>query len=72
MSLITEKSLKVITFSRKQEDWYFWEVKFLAKVRCKRFREILLGTIAILMDAKKFDVNKVDEKEKHKICEKIF
>jgi len=35
MSLIEEKNLKVIVFSGKQEDWKFWEVKFLVRARCK-------------------------------------
>jgi len=38
--------------------------------RCKGFREILLGTVTIPEDSEKFDLNKVDEKEKHEIHEK--
>jgi len=34
------------------------------------FREILLGTIAILKDSEKFDLTKADEKEKHKTRKK--
>ena len=43
MSVVEEKSLKVIAFSGKQDDWKFWEVKFLARARRKGFRETLLG-----------------------------
>jgi len=70
MSLIKEKNLKVGSFSGKQEDWKFWEIKFLAWARCKEFREILLGTVSITKDSEKFDLNMVDEKEKKKICKK--
>jgi len=70
MSLIKEKNLKVIAFNGKQEEWKFWEVKFLARVRRKGFREILLGTITIPKDSEKFDLNKANEKEKSEICNK--
>jgi len=45
MSLIEEKNLQVIVFSGKQDEWKFWEVKFLTQVGCKGFKEILLGRI---------------------------
>jgi len=70
MSLIEEKNLKVIVFSGKQEDWKFWEVKFLARARRKGFREILLGTVAIPTDSEKFDLTKADEKAKSEIRDK--
>jgi len=70
MSLIKEKNLKVISFSGKQEDWKYWEIKFLARARRKGFREILQGTIPIPKGNKHFDFNKPDEKEKSEICEK--
>jgi len=50
MSTIEEKSLKVIVFSGKQDDWRFWEVKFLARARRKGFRELLLGKLTIPID----------------------
>jgi len=40
MSVVEEKNLKVIAFSGKQDDWKFWEIKFLARARRKGFREI--------------------------------
>jgi len=70
MSIIKEKNLKVIVFSRKQDDWKFWEVKFLARARRKGFREILLGKETIPKDDEKFDLNKANEKTKSKICNK--
>jgi len=70
MSVVEEKSLKVIAFSGKQDDWKFWEVKFLTRARRKGFREILLGKETIPKDNEKFDLDKPDEKAKSKICEK--
>jgi len=70
MSLIEEKNLKVIVFSGKQEDWKFWEVKFLARARRKGFREILLGTVKIPKDLEKFDLMVPAEKAQSKICDK--
>jgi len=69
-SLIEEKNLKVIIFSGKQEDWKFWEVKFLARARRKGFREILLGTVKILKDLEKFDLTDPKEKAQNEICDK--
>jgi len=51
MSTIKEKSLKVIVFSGKQDDWRFWEVKFLVRARRKGFRELLLGKKTIPTDS---------------------
>jgi len=69
MTVIEEKSLKVITFSGKQEDWKYWEIKFLARARRKGFKELLEGTIPIPKDDEKFDLTKPAEKEKSEICE---
>jgi len=68
MSLIEEKNLKVIVFGGKQEDWKFWEMKFLARARRKGVREILLGTVKILTDLKLFDLTVPAEKAQSKIC----
>jgi len=70
MSLIEEKSLKVIVFSSKQEDWKFWEVKFFARARRKGFREILLGTVKIPKDSEKFDLTVPAEKAQSEIHDK--
>jgi len=50
---VEEKNLKIIAFSGKQDDWKFWEVKFLTRARRKGFQEILLGTVEIPQDDKK-------------------
>jgi len=71
MSVIEEKNFKIIAFSGQQEDWKFWEVKFLARARRRGFREILLGTIPIPKDDEKFDLTKPDKKAKGKICGRI-
>jgi len=70
MSLIEEKDLKVIVFSGKQEDWKFWEVKFLARARHKGFREILPETVKIPKDLEKFDLMVPTEKAQSEICNK--
>jgi len=41
MSIVEEKNLKVIVFNEKQDDWKFWEVKFLARARRKGFKYFL-------------------------------
>jgi len=72
MSAIEEKSLKVIVFSGKQDDWRFWEVKFLVHACCKGFRELLLGNVTIpkdsailnamvLAEKKQIDIRKANE-----------
>ena len=70
MSVVEEKNLKVIAFSGKQDDWKFWEVKFLARARRKGFREILLGKETIPKDNEKFDLSKPDKKAKSEIRKK--
>jgi len=70
MSLIEEKNLKVIVFSGKQEDWKFWEVKFLARAWRKGFRDSCLELWQFGRIQKNFDLNKVDEKAKSEICDK--
>jgi len=70
MSLIEEKNLKVVVFSGKQDDWKFWEVKFLARARRKGFKEILLGTVKIPKDLEKFDLTVPTEKAQSEIHNK--
>ncbi len=38
---IEAQNLKVIVFNEKQDDWKFWEVKFLARARRKGFKYFL-------------------------------
>jgi len=70
MSVVEEKSLKVIAFSGKQDDWKFWEVKFLARARRKGFREILLGKETIPKDDEKFDLTDPKEKAQSEMRDK--
>jgi len=69
MSAIEEKALKVIVFSGRQDDWKFWEVKFLARARRKGFRELLLGNKTIPKDSVKLDPSVPAEKIQIEICE---
>ena len=46
-----EKSIKVIQFSGKHEDWNVWKEKFLAKANRKGFKEVLLGEVEIPKDS---------------------
>jgi len=69
MSAIEEKTLKVIVFSGKQEDWKFWEVKFLARARRKGFRELLLGKLTIPKDSDVLDATVPAEKKQIEIRE---
>jgi len=61
--------LKVIIFSGKQDDWRFWEVKFLACTRCKGFRELLLGNKTIPKDSEVLNETVPVEKAKIEIRE---
>ena len=39
-----EKTIRILTFSGKKDDWNMWAEKFLAKASIKGFDEILDGT----------------------------
>jgi hypothetical protein len=39
----TTVSIRVIPFTGKKEDWPIWSVTFLARARCKGYRDVLLG-----------------------------
>ena len=43
MSKIEEKSIRVIEFSGKEDDWKYWSVKFLARADLRGFGELLIG-----------------------------
>jgi hypothetical protein len=53
-----EKSLKLIPFSGKSEDWRMWSRKFLARAVVKKYREILLGEVVV-----PFDINGDEDEE---------
>ena len=43
MSKIEEKSIRVIEFSGKEDDWKYWSVKILARADLRGFGELLIG-----------------------------
>ena len=43
----TEKSIRILTFSGKKEDWMMWSDKFMAKAIMKGYDEVLDGTIIV-------------------------
>ena len=50
-----EKSIRIITFSGKKEDWCIWEEKFLARARRKGYKKILKGTETAPKDSETID-----------------
>ena len=42
-----EKSIRVLTFSGKDEDWDMWSKKFLAMAQRKKYKNVLTGKTAI-------------------------
>jgi hypothetical protein len=40
-------SICMIIFSCKKQYWPAWEERFLAKARCKGFKNLLLGRVTI-------------------------
>ena len=43
MSNTTEKAIRIIPFSGKEEDWRMWSRKFLARARLKEYKDVLTG-----------------------------
>ena len=44
MSDTKEKTIRIIPFSGKEEDWRMWSRKFLARAKVQEYKEILTGT----------------------------
>ena len=42
---IKEETLRVLPFSGNQKDWEVWETKFLAKMKRKGLKKVLVCTI---------------------------
>ena len=42
-----EKSIRILTFSGKDEDWDMWSKKFLAMAQRKKYKSVLTGKTAI-------------------------
>ena len=45
-----EKTIRILTFSGKKEDWMMWSDKFMAKAMMKGYNEILDGTMLVPED----------------------
>ena len=43
MSKIEERTIRVIEFSGKEDDWKYWLIKFLARADLRGFGELLIG-----------------------------
>ena len=43
----TEKTIRVIPFSGKQEEWRMWSRKFLARAKIRGYKEVLLGLVDV-------------------------
>ena len=43
MSKIEERTIRVIEFSGKEDDWKYWSVKSLARADLRGFGELLTG-----------------------------
>jgi len=41
----SDKAIRIIPFSGKQQDWRMWSKKFLARALMKGYKEVLLGTV---------------------------
>ena len=42
-----KKTIRILTFSGKKEDWMMWSDKFMAKAMMKGYDEILDGTLIV-------------------------
>ena len=58
------KTIKVIPFSGRDEDWGMWS-RFLSKVRKEKFKDILIGTKVVLPK-----VESEDRSEEEKLVKK--
>ena len=61
-----EKSIRIIPFSGKKEDWCIWEEKFLAWARRRGYKKILKGTETAPKDNEEFDEATDEGKKKLK------
>ena len=57
-----EETIKVIRFSGKKEDWVYWESKFLARARRKKYLDVLRGTISPKTEEEFSKITKESEK----------
>ena len=50
-----EKSIRIIPFSGKDEDWRMWSRKFLARAHLRKYKGVLLGTTTVPIDSDVID-----------------
>jgi hypothetical protein len=51
-----EKTIKIVQFSGKQEDWRKWSRKFLARATMKKYKGVLLGTTIVPAESDVLDL----------------
>jgi hypothetical protein len=61
-----ERSIRVIVFDGKQENWRQFKLKCLAKASYMGYRDALDGTVAVPKESDVLDLTKADDKEKLK------
>ena len=69
MSDLSEKSIRILTFSGKKEDWTMWSDKFLAKASMKGYDVILDGSTIIKDDDP--STLSTTQREAHEEAEKL-
>ena len=64
-----ERTVKLVPFSGKQEDWRKWSWKFLARAAIKKYEGILLGETQV----PRFDAEFDDDNEENDaaLCTKL-
>jgi len=72
MSENDDRVIRVIIFNGEQDEWNYWEEKFLARASKKGFKDVLTGIIQVPKDSKVLDLTtdegkKKDEAKKHNI-----
>ena len=65
-----EKSIHVLTFSGKDEDWDMWSKKFLAMAQHKKYKNVLTGKTNIPKEDATLTDN--DEKKAREANEKAY
>ena len=65
-----EKSIRVLTFSGKDEDWDMWSKKFLAIAQRKKYKDVLTGKKQIPKEDE--DLTDDEEKKAREANEKAY
>ena len=64
-----EKSIRIIPFNGKKEDWNIWQEKFLARARMLGYKNILKGKVTAPKDGEELDGSTDEGKMKLKLRE---